>query len=274
MTPDDLPDERALVPYEASRFEAQRVLVLAPHPDDEVFACGGALADLASRGARIDVLLVTDGAAGAADGEERRRIALLRAEESRAALAALGGGAVHEGGLPDRGLGSRRGALEALLSGWLSKTEPDLVFSPSPVETHPDHRAVAHALLAVARRPDSDAGRRALHRATAAFCEISQPIRPNFLFDATAVRGRKERALAAFASQAALRDYAGFVSGLNAFRRMTLPPGVEAAEGYAVFPGRRLADMEAVVEALLPLAQRPPLSMGRRIRVLFTGRLS
>ncbi|HQQ79461.1 MAG TPA: PIG-L family deacetylase, partial [Thermoanaerobaculia bacterium] len=67
MTSDELPDERALVPYEASRFDARRVLVLAPHPDDEVFGCGGALADLASRGATIDVLLVTDGAASTSD---------------------------------------------------------------------------------------------------------------------------------------------------------------------------------------------------------------
>src|SRR5258708_5004519 len=58
----DFPDERELVPYEASTFAANRVVVFAPHPDDEVLGCGGALADLLDRGAHLDVVLVTDGA--------------------------------------------------------------------------------------------------------------------------------------------------------------------------------------------------------------------
>ena len=274
MTPDDLPDERSLVPYAASRFDAGRVLVLAPHPDDEVFACGGALADLAERGARIDVLLVTDGAAGAPDGAERGRVAAARAAESRKALALLGGGTVHEGGLPDRGLGRCARELEALVADRLVRSAPDLVFAPSPVETHPDHRAVAYAVLAIAGKPAGDPAAAALDRATVAFFELSQPIRPNFLFDATAFRDRKEQAVAAFASQAAVRDYAGFVTGLNAFRRMTLPPEVEAAEGYAVFEGHRLREAGAVLDALLPVGPRASLGLGERLRVLFTGRLA
>ncbi|MBK9963732.1 MAG: PIG-L family deacetylase [Holophagales bacterium] len=273
MTSDELPDERALVPYAASRFDARRVLVLAPHPDDEVFGCGGALADLASRGATIDVLLVTDGAAGAADEAGRRAIAARRADESRVALGLLGGGAAHEGGLPDRGLGGRAKEVEELLASWLVQAEPDLVFCPSPVETHPDHRAVAYALLALARRPAQDPAAAALARATVAFFEVSQPFRPNFLVDVTPFLERKRKAVLAFASQAVERDYASFVDGLNAFRRMTLPARVAAAEAYAVFPGALLADPAAVLGALLPVGPRAPLGLRERLGVLFSGRL-
>jgi len=269
-----LPDERALVPYESSRFEGRRVLVLAPHPDDEVFGCGGALADLADRGAAIDVLLVTDGAAAGEDEAARRRIAALRSEESRAALRILGGGNVHEGGLPDRGLGGKRGELEDLVARWLVRTSPDLVFAPSPVETHPDHRAVACALLAVARRGAGDPAAAVLSRATVAFFEVSQPFRPNFLFDLTPLRKRKEEAMLAFPSQAAARDYSGLVRGLNAFRGMTLPSGVESAEAYAVFPGARLADPAGIFSDLQPVAPRARLGLRERLGVLFTGRLS
>lgn len=273
MPANDLPDERVLVPYETSRFEAKRVLVLAPHADDEIFACGGALADLATRGAAIDILLVTDGAAAGADEPARRRIAARRAAESQEALRALGGGSVHEGGLPDRGLGARPAELESLLAAWLAKASPDLVFAPSPVETHPDHRAVAIALFALAGRPPGDAGREALLKSTVAFFELSQPFRPNFLFDLTPVLERKERAVAAFASQASERDYAGFVRGLNAFRRMTLPPGVAAAEAFAVFPGGLLAEPGRVFAALQPVAPERRLPALQRLGVLFTGRL-
>jgi LmbE family N-acetylglucosaminyl deacetylase len=273
MRTSDLPDERALVPYEASRFDSRKVLVLAPHPDDEVFGCGGALADLAARGATIDVLLVTDGAAAASDEVGRRRIAAQRADESRAALGFLGGGAVHEGGLPDRGLVARAEALEGLVATWLAQAAPDLVFCPSPVETHPDHRAVAYALFAVAGRRGEDPGAAALARATVAFFEISQPFRPNFLVDVTPVLERKRKAVRAFASQAAERDYASFVDGLNAYRTMTLPPGSAAAEAYAVFPGALLSNPAAVLGALLPAGPRAPLGLRERLGVLFSGRL-
>ena len=83
MRSSDFPDERDLMPYETSSFIASRVVVFAPHPDDEVLGCGGALADLLGRGARLDFVLVTDGAAGARDAEDRGRIAATRMEESR-----------------------------------------------------------------------------------------------------------------------------------------------------------------------------------------------
>lgn len=243
------------MPYEASTFVASRVVVFAPHPDDEVLGCGGALADLLDRGARLDVVLVTDGAAGARDAEERGRIAAARMEESRRALVALGGGTLHAGGLPDRGLADRLGEVEALLGRWLVEAAPDLIFAPSPVETHPDHRAVAASLLRLAARPAADAAARAMEGANVAFFELSQPFRPNFLFDATRVLDRKERAMSAFASQAAVRDYAGFVRGLNAYRRMTLSADVASVEAYSVAAGSRLrCDPEGVVRALLPVA--------------------
>ncbi len=274
MRPPEFPDERSLVPYAATALSGSRVLVLAPHPDDEVLGCGGALADLNARGAHVDVVLVTDGAAGARDENERGRIASERMEESRRALAALGGGSVHAGGIRDRAAGERLADVEALLSRWLVEASPDLVFAPSPVETHPDHRAVAYALLAVAARPSPDPAAAALARATVAFYEVSQPFRPNVLVDITPVLARKRQAILEFASQAAERDYAGFVSGLNAFRRLTLPPAVAAAEAFAVFPGSLLADPAAVLRALLPVAARPPLSLRERLGVLFSGRLS
>jgi LmbE family N-acetylglucosaminyl deacetylase len=258
MRPSDFPDEQSLVPYEVSAFVGERVVVFAPHPDDEVLGCGGALADLIDRGARVDVVLVTDGVADAKGPEDRARVASLRLQESRRALDALGGGGLHAGDLPDRGLADRLGEVEALLARWLVEARPDVVFAPSPVETHPDHRAVAAALFRLAARPAGDTAVRALEGATVAFFELSQPFRPNFLFDATRVLARKERAMAVFASQAAARDYAGFVRGLNVYRRMTLPADVVSVEAYSVAAGSRLrSDPEGVIRALLPVAAGP-----------------
>ncbi len=45
---------------------------------------------------------------------------------------------------------------------------------------------------------------------------------PNVLVDVASVADRKDAALAAYASQQAVRDYAGAIRGLNAYRRITL----------------------------------------------------
>ena len=94
---------------------------------------------------------------------------------------------------------------------------------PSPVEIHPDHRALARALyeLVAASRPgDPDHDRFRFLRI--AFYELSHPLLPNTLVDIAAVAAKKEEALAAYASQQAVRDYAGAIQGLNAYRRLTL----------------------------------------------------
>src|SRR6185369_17120293 len=66
--------------------DAKRVLVFAPHPDDESLGCGGTLARLAGHCA-IKVVLVTDGsgAGGLPEGSDK-----LRQAEFGAALDILG----------------------------------------------------------------------------------------------------------------------------------------------------------------------------------------
>ena len=267
--------EDALIPYGASSFSARRVLVLAPHPDDEVFGCGAALADLRTRGAELLVLVLTDGAGAEAEPDTRRRIAEVRLVESRAALALLGGGELRSAGLRDRGLWEAGPALFVAVERALLDFAPDLVFCPSPVEIHPDHRAVAAALvdLGESAAPGS-ALSRALSGATIAFFELSQPIRPNFLFDCGPHADTKKRAMEMFASQNAERDYAGYVSGLNAFRRMTLPKETTAAEGYFVLPGLVLSNgVPDLSRAMSPYPGEKPSSsspsVAERLRGLF-----
>ena len=51
-------------PGRTETVRAERVLVLAPHADDEVFGCGGLLHQLAEQKASIEVLILSDGAGG------------------------------------------------------------------------------------------------------------------------------------------------------------------------------------------------------------------
>src|SRR5436305_9125817 len=211
--------ESHAIPYEPARLRGERLLVVAPHPDDEVIACGGLVAQHLRENRNVRIVIATNGAEQG-DGASRE-------EESRRGVAILGESAEIEFlGFPDRGLGDDVGdRLHDTLRSFL----PDLVLVPSPIEIHPDHVALSRAFCELIQRDGTLFAELAL--ATVAFYEVSQPIRPNALVDITDVAIVKWNAIEAHASQTAVRDYAAYARGLNAYRSMTLPDA-KFAEGY------------------------------------------
>ncbi len=213
--------EAEAIPFEPQDLRGERLLVLSPHPDDEVIGCGGLVALHLRDGRPVHVVVATDGAQ-AGDGAQREA-------ESRAALALLGDATVEFLRFPDRELEEAReleGRLATILAAW----KPDLIAVPSPLEIHPDHIALSRAFCnLIARDPVLFAD---LAVARVAFYEVSAPLRPNALVDITAVADAKYAAIEAHASQTAIRDYTSHARGLNAWRSMTLPADVKFAEAY------------------------------------------
>ncbi|MGA0587301.1 PIG-L deacetylase family protein [Dyella sp. KRB-257] len=143
-----------------------RLLVVAPHPDDETLATGVLIQRVLAAGGAVHVLLLSDGdnnpwpqrwlerrvRIGAA---ERARWATRRRREFRAAMAVLGmrDGAFTALGWPDQGLTRRvqcklAASLPALRA-VLDAFDPDLVAMPALDDRHPDH-AAAHVLMRLA----------------------------------------------------------------------------------------------------------------------------
>lgn len=247
----DRTSEDELAPVRASPLPAvKRVLVLAPHPDDEVFGCGGTLRLLADAGARITVAVASDGALGgsAADAGSETLIAA-REAETRAAAAVLGYPPPSFWRLPDRGL--RYGeALITRVREAVQSSAAELVFVPALSELHPDHQVLA---LAAAEALRQLGGQRSV-----AFYEVSAPLLPNTLIDITAVEERKREAMHCFGSQEAERPYAECVAALNRYRSYTLGHGARAAEAFFVTTAAELALGPA------PLFES---AMGRRRRI-------
>jgi LmbE family N-acetylglucosaminyl deacetylase/cell division protein FtsB len=215
--------EAEAIPYEPSRLRGERLLVLAPHPDDEVIACGGLVAQHLRENRKVRIVIATNGAEQG-DGSSRE-------EESRRGVAILGPGAEIEFlRLPDRGLENAGEELAERLRHELRSWLPDLIVVPSPIEIHPDHVALSRAFCELVQSDRTVFAELAV--ATVAFFEVSQPIRPNALVDITDAAVVKWNAIEAHASQTAVHDYAAYARGLNAYRSMTLPAGVRFAEGY------------------------------------------
>src|SRR6202162_3701073 len=232
-------EEASLIPYEATDLSAGRILVLAAHPDDEILGPGGTLAVNAGMAEAIRIWVATDGVrqGGTEPDEDHRK---KRRGEPPQAAETLGLEPRVFGALPDRDLALRSGELASEIGGLIAEFRPDLIFCPSPVEIHPDHRALAEAVyekLASSRPADADHDRFRFLRI--AFYEISHPLLPNVLVDIAGVAKRKEEALAAYVSQQAVRDYAGAVGGLNAYRRAPAQGGRAGCARPPPLLGRR-----------------------------------
>ncbi len=233
--------ESELIPYHAVRNVGQgSALVLAPHPDDEVFGCAGAILRHAAMGDPIRVIILTDGGGWQADDVERSVYVAQRRQESREAAAILGYGEPEFWEYRDRELSYGEPLVRRLCEA-VAASDARWLYAPSPYELHPDHRALALAAL--------EAVCRLAGRISLAFYEIGAPLPPNRLLDITDLIERKRRALACFASQLAAQAYDRHVEALNRFRTYTLPREVEAAEAYWVIEGSEAAGILLTLQA-------------------------
>ena len=170
--------EAELIPFAPGRLDGSPLLVIAPHPDDEIFGCGGVLAQAAAAGAEIQVVIATD---GTAQGEAADRRA-----ESIEAASRLGLPEPVLWGLPDRSLTADSQELTERMRSLLLELRPRVMLVPSPAELHPDHRATAIAAYRLLQQatPGSE-----LHEAVQSLrlvtYEVSAVLRPNLLVDVT-----------------------------------------------------------------------------------------
>lgn len=154
---------RDLPPVSAAMLvpPGRRAVIVAPHPDDEVLACGGLLQLLAAQGSPTVLVAVTDGTASHPGSTTTpAQLARLRPRETDAALRALGLGAspdrpappIVRARLPDGAVAASLEQLQTLLL--LLLRPDDVVFTTWRQDGHPDHEAcgLAAAMAAGACR--------------------------------------------------------------------------------------------------------------------------
>ena len=188
-----------------------RVLVLAPHPDDETIGCGGTIGIHALAGDRVTVCIVTDGGRSRAGGLSSEEMTRRRWREARQAAIALGDIELLQMDLPERAWD--RAALSQALSSLLTEIRPTIVYTTSVVDYHPEHIEVAVSLadaLARLEKPDD---------ITIRFYEVQVPLTPlltNLIADTTIVQRRKSVALAVYRTQ---RKSLGWVARYSSYQR-------------------------------------------------------
>lgn len=242
--------ERSLL--EIERFDAprcvttppgSRVLVLAPHPDDESLGCGGTLHAYSRAGVPVRVVVLTDGRLGdpalreLREGDPKRVRGELALSERRRAEALA---AMRELGIAHHDfLGARDGSLTeavpdvaARLAAVISEWRPDIVMLPFVSDRHADHFAANRCLMDAAAR----LGRGWGAEVRCLGYETWSPVHANLYVDVTASMDAKRRAIRCHESQLAVIDYLGGMEAMNRYRAITgMVPGTHA-EAFFMAP--------------------------------------
>lgn len=231
----------------------ERVMVFAPHPDDESLGCGGTLALLARR-CEVTVVLVTDGggAGGLPDGAAK-----VRQKEFVSALNELSIHHWHCLGAPDGAFESTPG-LRQRIDGLLTEHRPQWVFLPSVLDYHRDHLRISDVVTTLCR--DHAAIDKLI------YYEIWAPVPATHVVDITEVWAHKQRAIAQHKTALACGDYMRAIEGLNSYRGLYLGGTGRRAEAFWIEERCR---GETAYKAMREMALR----LLRRINGLTTTRV-
>jgi LmbE family N-acetylglucosaminyl deacetylase len=206
---------------------SRNVIVIAPHPDDEMIGPGGTLLRMARTGKNVTVLFVTSG---------RLDQRTVREKEARACCEMYGfeprfAGEV-AGAIPPGNVGNAIAMLVA-------EKAPGAIFLPFLLDDHDDHRRVNEALLHGLASVYQSGGPEIWAY------QVYTPLPGNVIVDITDLVESKAKAIRCYASQMQGRDWAHFALGLNAFNCRFLPGCRDAryAESFFVVPLSEYLDL-------------------------------
>ncbi|MDI6734993.1 MAG: PIG-L deacetylase family protein [bacterium] len=177
----------------AKKPESERVLVLAPHPDDESIGCGGVLYQHYLSGEKITVVFLTDGC----QGRYRRRISeeeivKQRKEEAKKAAVVLGIQNIIFWDYKDGELCSNEESIKRMRE-LIPTITPDVVYLPYFVDEHEDHWATNKIFL--------EACPKITYRFKVFAYEVWTPLIPNYLVNITKQMDKKLKALECYKTQ-------------------------------------------------------------------------
>ena len=221
-----------------------KVLVLAPHADDETLGVGGTIAKHVSEGDEVSVVVLTGEGQGDHPLFETKVFDIVRSE-AKAACALLGT-SLDFLNIPTVLVDNVPGwELNALIKGVLETYCPDVLYVPFAFDLHQDHRKIYHS-ASIAWRPISDFAKRikaiycyeTLSETHWASPYLEASFIPNSFVDISDFLEQKVSALAEYKSQlkegphprsiVAIKNLAGFRGG---------QVGVFAAEAFVLVRG-------------------------------------
>ena len=183
----------------------EKLLIVAPHPDDEAIGCGGLLT---LYGNQCDVLLLTDGRKGylSSDKVNENDLIALRKEEFINVMKMVNIHSYSMLSIPDGEV-----QLYRHLISHIDITEYNRIFVPNHYERHKDHSCVYDIFKKMLKKQKSSA--------KLFEYEVWSPISaPNYVLDCTNCISQKIKIVNIYQSQIKYTDYIAMTEGLNKYR--------------------------------------------------------
>lgn len=218
----------------------RRILVIAPHADDEILGCGATIAKYVSSGDEVSVLIATDAHIGAPELFTRERVDTVR-KEALDAHQLLGIKETRFLDFPAPALDVHPSykMANAILE-IIKDVRPDTLYIPFPGDIHLDH-FIIHRASIVAARPQGNYTVKnifcyeTLSETEWASSHGANSFFPNCFVDVSNCFSKKLDAMRCFKSQLRGFPHSRSIEALEAlakFRGATI--GVERAESFSI----------------------------------------
>ena len=211
-----------LRPIELERPDKNRIMVIAPHPDDDTFGAGGTIMEAVSHGAKVSIIYITDGQ------EDPERVKLIR-QEALQVCSAIGVNPVFLG-LRPKNIPLSDQVVNGKLASLIRELDPQAIFITFVLDDHDDHRRVNQLLLTIG-------GEIKLTGIEVWAYQIYSTVLPNVVVNITHHVERKREVMRMWSSVSGNRDWAHYVLGMNAANCRYLPSKEPVyAETFFVVP--------------------------------------
>jgi LmbE family N-acetylglucosaminyl deacetylase len=193
------------------------MLVIAPHQDDEIIGCGGAMLQQIKTKNKVHVVFTHDGGDDyIADGNSRAEQAEMRNQEARTVAKEMG---IEEPKFLmyerlDREMNKR---LANDIRKEIKRVAADVIFTPFILDPNIHHRLTNYALAKAIKDDET--------RPKIIGYEVWALTIPNIIVNIDEVMREKQRLLGIYKSQLSGKDYLNGITGLNMYHSMNFGAG-------------------------------------------------
>ncbi|MDI6786650.1 MAG: PIG-L deacetylase family protein [bacterium] len=195
----------------------KKIVIISPHPDDDVIGMGGTIAKFKSENYFITCLYITQGCHSPSNVKiEPNHLAKVREKEAKKSALILGIDQTIFLRFKDIKENNQAQKVHKELEFHLSKLHPEEIYLPHPQEQHLTHKIITELSLNIAKSYLN-------YNASIFGYEVWTPIiNPTMFMDITSFVELKREAILAHKSQIEEKSYDEGILGLNRYRAVFL----------------------------------------------------